>query len=52
MNAAYTYWYYGFVGLATWTVSPPANAPTGPVTLTCTDTASGAITPQGTIYLK
>ena len=52
VNAAYTYWYYGFVGLATWTVSPPANAPTGPVTLTCTDTASGAITPQGTIYLK
>ncbi len=48
----YTYWYYGFVGLATWTVTVPTNAPPGSVTLTCTDTATGASTQQGTIYLK
>jgi uncharacterized protein (TIGR03437 family) len=48
----YTYWYYGFVGLATWTVTVPSNAPPGSVTLTCTDTVSGASTQQGTIYIK
>ena len=48
----YTYWYYGFVGLATWTVTVPSNAPSGSVPLTCTDSVSGASTQQGIIYVK
>jgi uncharacterized protein (TIGR03437 family) len=51
-SSAYGYWNYGFVGEATWTVSVPANAPTGAVTLTCTDSVSGFTTQKGTIYLK
>lgn len=50
--SAYAYWNYGFVGEATWTVTVPSNAPTGAVMLTCTDSASGNTTQQGTIYLK
>jgi uncharacterized protein (TIGR03437 family) len=50
--SAFAYWNYGFVGEATWTVTVPSNAPTGAVTLTCTDSASGASTQQGTIYIK
>jgi uncharacterized protein (TIGR03437 family) len=50
--SAYAYWNYGFVGEATWTVTVPSGAPTGAVTLTCTDSASGATTQQGTIYIK
>jgi uncharacterized protein (TIGR03437 family) len=50
--SAYAYWYYGFVGLATWTVTVPANAPTGSVALTCTDSITGAVTPASTIYVK
>jgi uncharacterized protein (TIGR03437 family) len=48
----YTYWYYGFVGLATWTVTVPSNAPPGAVMLTCTDSTTGASTQQGTVYIK
>jgi uncharacterized protein (TIGR03437 family) len=51
-TSAYAYWNYGYVGEATWTVGVPADAPTGAVDLTCTDTGSGAVTPKGTIYLK
>ena len=50
--SAYGYWNYGFVGEATWTVAVPANTPTGAVALTCTDSASGGTTQQGTIYVK
>jgi uncharacterized protein (TIGR03437 family) len=49
---AYAYWNYGFVGEATWTVTVPSNAPTGSVSLTCTDSVSGATTQQGVIYIK
>jgi uncharacterized protein (TIGR03437 family) len=50
--SAYAYWNYGFVGEATWTVAVPITASTGAVALTCTDTASGFATQQGTIFLK
>ncbi len=51
-SSAYAYWNYGFVGEATWTVGVPTNSPTGAVTLTCTDSVSGAKTQAGTIYVK
>jgi uncharacterized protein (TIGR03437 family) len=51
-SSAYAYWNYGFVGEATWTVTVPSTAPTGAVQLTCTDSASGASTQQGIIYIK
>ena len=50
--SAYAYWNYGFVGEATWTVTVPSSSPTGAVALTCTDSASGATTQQGVIYVK
>jgi uncharacterized protein (TIGR03437 family) len=50
--SAYAYWNYGFVGEATWTVTVPSNAPTGAVSLMCTDSVSGNTTQQGAIYLK
>jgi uncharacterized protein (TIGR03437 family) len=49
---AVAYWNYGFVGEAIWTVTVPSNAPTGAVQLSCTDSASGASTQQGIIYIK
>jgi uncharacterized protein (TIGR03437 family) len=49
---AYGYWNYGFVGEATWTVTVPANSPTGAVQLTCTDSVSGASTQPVTVYVK
>jgi hypothetical protein len=50
--SAYAYWYYGFVGLATWTVTVPSNSATGAVALTCTDSVTGATTAASTIYVK
>ena len=52
ISNAYGYWNYGFVGEATWTVTVPANSPTGAVTLTCTDSVSGNSTQPATIYVK
>jgi len=49
---AYAYWNYGFVGEATWTVTVPSASPTGAVPLTCTDSLSGATTPQAIIYVR
>jgi uncharacterized protein (TIGR03437 family) len=49
---AYAYWNYGFVGMAIWVATVPADAPTGSVALTCTDSVTGASTQPGTIYLK
>ena len=51
-SSAYVYWNYGFVGEAIWTATIPADAPTGAVTFTCTDSATGASTQPGTIYVK
>jgi len=50
-SKAFAYWYYGFVGLATWTVTVPSSAPTGSIALTCTD-PTGAATPASTIFVK
>lgn len=52
VNASISYWNYGFVGEALWVVTVPQGSPTGAVSLTCTDSASGASTQQGTIYVK
>jgi uncharacterized protein (TIGR03437 family) len=49
---AYVYWNYGFVGEAIWTVTVPGDAPTGAVSLTCTDSATGTTTQPGLIYVK
>ena len=51
-SAAYAYWYFGFVGLAEWTVAVPGDAPTGAVTVTCRDSVTGASTPAATIFVK
>jgi uncharacterized protein (TIGR03437 family) len=51
-TSAYVYWNYGFVGEAIWTVTVPADSPTGPVALTCTDSATGATTQPGLIYIR
>jgi uncharacterized protein (TIGR03437 family) len=50
--SAFTYWNFGFVGEALWVVTVPADAPAGPAKVTCTDTATGATTPSGTVYIK
>ncbi|MDE3197671.1 MAG: hypothetical protein KGN84_15080, partial [Acidobacteriota bacterium] len=49
---AYEYWVANLVGLASWTVQVPSSLPSGPVSVTCTDTRSGAPTQQGTVYVK
>jgi uncharacterized protein (TIGR03437 family) len=49
---AYAYWYAGFAGLASWTVTVPMTSPTGSVALTCTDSVTGAVTPASAIYVK
>jgi uncharacterized protein (TIGR03437 family) len=50
--ATYAYWNYGFVGEAIWTLTVPGDAPTGAVTLTCTDSVTGTTTQPGLIYVK
>jgi len=49
---AYAYWNYGFVGEALWTATVPNGTPSGAVTMTCTDSVTGASTQSGTIYVK
>jgi uncharacterized protein (TIGR03437 family) len=51
-NFYFAGWTPTSVGLAQWTVQIPANAASGAQTVVATDTATSAVTPKGTIYVK
>jgi len=51
-SSAYVYWNYGFVGEAIWTAAVPNDAPTGSVSFTCTDSATGTTTQTGSIFIR
>jgi uncharacterized protein (TIGR03437 family) len=52
VDAAFGGWTPTAVGLAQWNVQIPADSATGSLPLYVTDTASGAVTQQGTVYVK